>query len=40
MMPIIIGIAVPINNIGKNNLPKPPLQFKAIEIVSNWMKEK
>ncbi len=40
MIPITIGITVPINNIGKNNFPKPPLQFKAIEIVSNWMKAK
>ena len=38
IMPIIMGIAVQINNIGKNNFPKPPLQSKAIEIVSNWMK--
>ena len=35
-----IGIAVPINNIGKNNFPKPPLHSKAIEIVSNWIKAK
>ena len=35
IIPITIGITVPINNIGKNNFPKPPLHFKAIEMVSN-----
>ncbi|GAB6433049.1 hypothetical protein bcgnr5390_08000 [Bacillus luti] len=40
IIPMTIGIAVPINNIGKNNFPKPPLHSKAIEIVSNWIKTK